>query len=118
MTKPRSEDILILDIERLPGHAQVHARGLDISGDFWDLNSWKHTIGRRLHPDEVVAWPRTICAAWNFYGRAKIHFAAEWQPGHRHALLTKTWEAFDKGAGGGRPQHDRVRRQEAALRLG
>jgi hypothetical protein len=94
--KAPAKSVLTLDIERLPGRARVQHRGLTIEGDFWDLNSWKHTIGYRIHPDNVLEWPRTICAAWNWYGEEKVHFAAEWTPGGRERLLKKTWEAFDK----------------------
>ena len=55
-----SARILVADIERLPGYAKVQHRGLTVEGSFWDLNSFKHTIGRRIHPDDVVSWPRTI----------------------------------------------------------
>ena len=94
--KAPAKSVLTLDIERLPGRARVQHRGLTIEGDFWDLNSWKHTIGYRIHPDNVLEWPRTICAAWNWYSDDKVHFAAEWQPGGRAGLLKKTWEAFDR----------------------
>src|SRR5699024_6090823 len=60
--------VVTLDIERIPGRARVKHRGLTIEGEFWDLNGWKHTIGRRIHPDDVTEWPRTICAAWRWYG--------------------------------------------------
>ena len=89
-------NVLILDIERLPGRARVQHRGLTIEGDFWDLNSWKHTIGRRIHPDDVTEWPRTICAAWNWYGNKRVEFAAEWDKGGRDGLLRRTWEVFDR----------------------
>lgn len=89
-------NVLTLDIERVPGRARVNHRGLVIEGDFWDLNSWKHTIGRRIHPDDVTEWPRTICAAWNWYDKDRVEFAAEWQTGGRETLLRKTWEAVNK----------------------
>jgi hypothetical protein len=89
-------NVLILDIERLPGRARIKHRGLTIEGDFWDLSGWKHTIGYRIHPDDVLEWPRTICAAWNWYGKDKVEFSAEWSKSGRDGLLRKTWEAFDK----------------------
>ena len=58
--------VVTLDIERIPGRARVKHRGLTIEGEFWDLSGWKHTIGRRIHADDVLEWPRTICAAWKF----------------------------------------------------
>lgn len=94
--KAPGKSVLTLDIERVPGRAKVQHRGLTIEGDFWDLSSWKHTIGRRIHPDDVTEWPRTICAAWNWYGEERVHFAAEWDKGGRDGLLAKTWEAIDR----------------------
>lgn len=94
--KAPAKSVLTLDIERVPGVATVKHRGLTITGDFWDLNSWKHTIGRRIHPDDVTEWPRTICAAWNWYGDDRVHFAAEWNKSGRAGLLSKTWEAMDR----------------------
>ena len=46
--------ILVADIERLPGYAKAQHRGLTVEGPFWDLNSFKHTIGRRIHPDDEI----------------------------------------------------------------
>jgi hypothetical protein len=94
LTNPHN--VLILDIERLPGRAKVNHRGLTIEGDFWDLNSWKHTLGYRIHADDVLEWPRTICAAWNWYDKDRVEFAAEWTAGGREALLRKTWQAYDR----------------------
>lgn len=91
-----AHDVLYIDIERVPGIAVVQHRGLRIEGDFWDLNSWKHTIGRRIHADDVVEWPRTITAAWNWYDEDRVQFAAEWDKGGRESLLEKTWAAYDR----------------------
>lgn len=85
--------ILIADIERLPGYAKVSHRGLTIEGHFWDLNSFKHTTGRRIHPDDVIEWPRTICAAGRFYGDKDTMFAAEWED---PAFLDDVWEWIDQ----------------------
>jgi DNA polymerase elongation subunit (family B) len=85
--------ILTIDIERLPGRAEVSCRGLTVTGDFWDLSGWKHTIGRRIHPDDVLEWPRTICAAWRWYGAKRVEFAAEWDDSHE-AMLRHTWELY------------------------
>jgi hypothetical protein len=87
--------ILTVDIERLPGWAKHQHRGLTVEGPFWDLNSWKHTIGYRLPPASVVRWPRTICAAWRWYGNKRVEFAAEWDEGGREAFLRKVWDAYD-----------------------
>src|SRR5690625_7237828 len=46
--------VVTLDIERIPGRARVKHRGLTIEGEFWDLSGWKHTIGRRIHADDVL----------------------------------------------------------------
>jgi hypothetical protein len=94
--KAPAKSVLTLDIERVPGRARIQHRGLTIEGDFWDLSGWKHILGYRIHPDNVIEWPRTICAAWNWYGDDKVHFAAEWDKGGRDALLRKTWEAYDR----------------------
>lgn len=87
--------VLTLDIERLPGRAIHKHRGLTIEGDFWDLNSWKHTLGYRLPPESVVEWPRTICVAWRFYGDKRTEFASEWDDG-REGMLRRAWEAYDQ----------------------
>lgn len=89
-------NVLILDIERVPGRARVQHRGLTVEGDFWDLSGWRDIIRRRIHADDVLEWPRTICAAWNWYGSDKVHFAGEWTTGGRESLLAKTWQAFDR----------------------
>lgn len=81
--------IMILDIERLPGVALCKYRGLDVAGEFWDLSGWKHAIGRRIAPEDVLRWPRTICAAARWYGTKTPMFTAEWQPaGHRGMVET------------------------------
>ena len=85
--------ILTIDIERVPGRAKVKHRGLTIEGDFWDLSGWKHTIGRRIHPDDVTEWPRTICAAWRWYGNKRVEFTAEWDADNE-AMLQRTWELY------------------------
>lgn len=79
-----TSNVLILDIERLPGTAVVN---------FWDLNDYK---GRRIHADSVTDWPRTICAAWNWYGTKRIEFAAEWEEAGRTGMLQRTWDAYDR----------------------
>ena len=80
----RQARVLILDIERLPGTASVN---------FWDLGDFK---GRRIHHENVVEWPRTICAAWRWYGTKRVHFAAEWDEGGRQSLLERTWDAYNE----------------------
>jgi hypothetical protein len=75
--------ILTFDIERTKGQANI---------EFWDLGDYKN---RRIHADSVVEWPRSICVAWNWYGKDKIKFASEWDDG-REGFLTKIWEQVDK----------------------
>jgi hypothetical protein len=75
--------VLTLDIERLPG---------TFTADFWDLNAFKN---RRIHPDTVIEWPRTVCAAWRFYGSAKTEFASVWGDG-TEGMLRRVWEAYDQ----------------------
>lgn len=74
--------VMTLDIERLPGQ---------FAADFWDLNGFK---GRRIRPDQVTAWPRTICVAWRFYGAKRTEFASEWGDGPQ-AMLERVWHAYD-----------------------
>lgn len=78
-----TKNVLTLDIERLPGQ---------FAADFWDLNAFKN---RRIHPDMVTEWPRTICVAWQFYGTAKVEFASEWGDG-REQMLRRVWDAYDQ----------------------
>jgi len=83
--KVNRPNVLTIDIERIPG---------SITLDFWDLNQYK---GRRLPGDRVTDSPRTICAAWHWYGQpdSKVHFAAEWTHG-REGMLRAIWEAYDQ----------------------
>lgn len=76
-------NVLTIDIERLPGR---------FAADFWDLNAFKN---RRIHPDMVTEWPRTICVAWQFYGTKRVEFASEWDDG-REGMLQRVWEAYDR----------------------
>lgn len=87
--------IVTLDIERLPGRHATWHRGQTVSGPFWDLNEIKGWTGRRIHPDDVQEWPRTICAAWRWYGEEEVHFASEWQVGGYDGFMRRAWEAFD-----------------------
>ena len=87
--------VVTLDIERIPGRARVKHRGLTIEGEFWDLSGWKHTIGRRIHADDVLEWPRTICAAWKWYDQADVEFAAEWEVGGYDGFMRAVWDVFN-----------------------
>lgn len=84
LSKRREIKTLIVDIERLPGSATV---------PFWSLNDYK---GRRIGYQHVVEWPRTICAAWRWYGEKKIHFAAEWEDGGPEGFATALRDAMDE----------------------
>lgn len=81
LSAPR-RTVMTLDIERLPG---------SFTADFWDLNAFK---GRRIRPDQVTAWPRTICVAWRWYGEKRTQFASEWEDGQA-GMLRRVWEAYD-----------------------
>ena len=87
--------ILTFDIERIPGRARVKHRGLTVEGSFWDLGGWRHTIGRRIHPDDVLEWPSTICAAGRFYGEKEVRFTSLWDDGETGFLQTM-WDWFDE----------------------
>jgi RNase H-like protein len=94
--KDRELKTLIVDIERLPGHAIVKHRGLTIEGDFWDLGGWKHTIGYRIHADDVVEWPSTICFAAKWYETGKRVFAAAWEDGGADAMYRAAFDLYDE----------------------
>jgi hypothetical protein len=81
--KAPKKTVVTLDIERLPGRFEA---------DFWDLNAFK---GRRIHPEMVTEWPRTICVAWAWYGDTKTEFASEWTDG-REAMLRRVWDVVDR----------------------
>lgn len=89
---------LIIDVERLPGWATVQIGDITINGPFWSLNDFKRRgiLRRRINPDEVTEWPRTITASWRWFGNTKIHFAAEWQQGGAQAFAEKVRDKMDK----------------------
>lgn len=72
----RATRILILDIERLPGLAEVW----DQKTHFIPVRKWK-----RL--------PRTICFAAQWYGEP-IQFYSEWDHGHE-AMIRRSWQLYD-----------------------
>lgn len=88
-------DVVTLDIERIPGRFATTWRGMTVEGDFWDLSETRRTIGRRLDPDEVTEWPRTICVAWRWQDQKRVHFASEWGQG-RDEMLRRVWDVFHK----------------------
>lgn len=79
----KQAQIVTLDVERLPG---------SFTADFWDLNAFK---GRRIHPDMVTEWPRTICVAWRWYGTKRTEFASEWDDG-TEGMLRRVWDVVDR----------------------
>lgn len=96
IAKPHKANLATLDIERFPGAFRIEGwRGLAIEGEFWDLSQYKRVIGRRIHPDEVTRWPRTICLAWRWYGQKRVEFVSEWGNGHE-AMLQAAWDVFDR----------------------
>ena len=75
-------------------------RGLTIEGDFWDMSSWKHTIGRRIHPDDVLEWPSTVCFAARWYGtpppgKPRKVFAAAWEDGGADGMHQAAFDLYD-----------------------
>lgn len=84
ITRPNDANIVVLDIERTQGKAEI---------PFWDLNDMK---GRRIRPDHVTEWPRTICVAWRRYGQKRVEFVAEWDEGGRDAMLRRVWDVYDE----------------------
>ena len=85
---------LVLDIERMKGSFRRQTRGLTISGEFWSLFDYKRMIGR-IHADDVIEWPRTICVAWRFVGKKRVEFASEWGDGQA-GMHSRIWEAVDE----------------------
>ena len=98
IVKPNTANVVVLDIERVQGRFRVeNYRGhMTLEGKFWDLSDTKNIIGRRLRPDEVISWPRTICVAWRRYGRKRVKFAAEWDDGGREQMLRDVWAVYDE----------------------
>lgn len=83
IVRPNDANIVVLDIERLPGK---------FAAEFWDLNDFK---GRRIRYDTVTAWPRTICVAWRRYGAKRVEFASDWTDGHEE-MLRRVWAVCDE----------------------
>jgi hypothetical protein len=82
MAERQELKILVYDIERMKGSAEV---------EFWSLSDFKN---RRIHADDVTAWPRTICIAWRFLGDKTTQFASEWADGQR-GMHKRIWDAFE-----------------------
>lgn len=75
---------LIFDIERIPMRTKSLAA--------WDMKSLQY---RRLSPDDIERWARTICLAYRWVGEKRTHFIAEWQEG-RFEFLLKASELLDE----------------------
>ena len=67
--------VLCLDLERIP----AWTKPLPI----WDMKGLTY---RRLSPDEIDTWGRTICLAYQWWG-GPMQFIAEWQDGGRDGYL-------------------------------
>lgn len=78
-------NVLILDVERVP----AWTKPLPI----WDMKSLQY---RRLSPNEIETWGRTICLAFRWGLTGPIQFIAEWQDGGREGYLDAVAELFDK----------------------
>lgn len=87
--------VVTLDIERIPGRVRTWHRGFTIEGDVWDLNALKDITRRRIHADDMIEWPRTICAAWKWYDSSDVEFAAEWEVGGYDGFMRQVWEVFN-----------------------
>ena len=71
-----SAKILVLDLERLP----MRTKSLPV----WDMKGLQY---RRLTPDDIERWGRTICLAYRWGWTGRIEFIAEWQEGGREGYL-------------------------------
>lgn len=80
-----SARILIFDIERIPLRTKNLAA--------WDFKSLQY---RRLTPDDVERWGRTICLAYQWYGEKRVGFIAEWQDGGRKGFLEGARDLLDQ----------------------
>jgi hypothetical protein len=96
LAKTREVKTLVVDIERLPGRARVQHRGLTVEGDFWDLSGWKHVIGRRIHADDVLEWPSTVCVAAKWYETGKRLFFAAWDDGGADAMYEAAFALYNE----------------------
>jgi hypothetical protein len=83
LAKQREVKTLIVDIERLPGR---------FAADFWDMNAFKN---RRIHADQVLEWPSTVCFAAKWYETGKRVFSAAWDVG-ADAMYEAAFELYDQ----------------------
>lgn len=80
-----SARVLVLDIERCP----MWTKRLPV----WDM---KGLMNRRLSPDDVDEWGRTICLAYQWADERVVHFIAEWDEGGRGGFLTAARDLYDE----------------------
>ena len=77
--------ILIADVERVP----AWTKPLPV----WDMKGLQY---RRLSPNEIETWGRTICLAYRWGFTGPIKFIAEWQEGGRAGYLDAVAKLFDE----------------------
>ena len=66
--KPGPPRILTLDLERLPGRAEL---------EIWEPRDMKRL--NYLHPDRWSVLPSTLCASWKWWGTKRVEFVAAWE---------------------------------------
>lgn len=76
---------LIFDVERIPMRTKQLAA--------WDMKSLQY---RRLTPDDIERWGRTICLAYKWFGEKRTHFIAEWHDGGRPGFLAAARDLLDE----------------------
>lgn len=80
-----SARVLTFDVERLP----MRTKDLPV----WDMKGLQY---RRLVPDDIARWDRTVCLAYRWKGERRIGFIAEWLPGGRDEFLRRAHELIDE----------------------
>ncbi len=75
-----SPRIAVLDIERQSA----------IADGIWQLkqSGW-------INPGQIIEPARTICFAWKWLNEPEVHFAAEWNGGHKK-MVQKAWDVLDE----------------------
>lgn len=76
----RPPRILTLDLERLPGRAEL---------EIWEPRDMRRL--NYLHPDRWHTLPSTLCASWKWWGTRRVEFAAAWDTDVPLAM----WQAID-----------------------
>ncbi|GAB3863432.1 hypothetical protein GCM10028801_31040 [Nocardioides maradonensis] len=80
----RTSSILIFDVERVEGRAEVR---------FWDRGQFK---GSWFPSDAVLSPPRIICWGARWYGSDKILTGAEWRKGGHERMIRQLWELVER----------------------